>query len=508
MLCLDTNIYDKDDLVKYYQKRQVYTLHYQNGIEVRYSSDMIRNVYVKADKFEHFCSTDSGSSGAPLIDSETGNVMGIHIGYKNNINIGTILKLPLNDFYKVKNEKKNEIYLELEVKADDVNKEVYFLDNMKYTDDIVIEKKNETSLPELNINNTKLYINNKKYNYCKYFKPEKEGLYKIKIEIGIKMQDCSEMFHGCFNIIKIDLSNFNGENVINMKSMLSGCLNLKNIDLSTLVTDNVENMSYLFYDCRNLTNLDLSALNTGNVKDMSGMFCGCGVKSLNLMNFNTRNVNNMTHMFFRCLNISNLDLKSFDTRNVSDINGLFAGCKNLTNVDVSSFNTKNVFFMKCLFFNCEKITNVNLSNFNTKNVDDMSSMFQSCTNLRTVDLSSFDTTNVINMSGMFAFCKCLVNLDLSSFRTNNLIYMNDMFSGCVSLYNLNMSSFNCSNGKKLKSDGFVSILDFIRFGKMFKQCVSLTNVKKSAIDSRNPQFMDDLRHCGAKNLKIYIKKNN
>ena len=100
MLCLDTNIYDKDDLVKYYQKRQVYTLHYQNGIEVRYSSDMIRNVYVKVDKFEHFCSTDSGSSGAPLIDSETGNVMGIHIGYKNNINIGTILKLPLMIFIK------------------------------------------------------------------------------------------------------------------------------------------------------------------------------------------------------------------------------------------------------------------------------------------------------------------------------------------------------------------------------------------------------------------------
>ena len=506
MLSLDTNIYDKVNLVEHYPKRQVYILHYQNGIEVRFSSDLIRNIYENADKFEHFCSTDFGSSGAPIIDSETGNVMGIHIGHKNNINIGTILKLPINEFYTVNNEKKNQIYLELEVKVDDVNKEVYFLDNMKYTDDIVTEKKNETSLPELNRKNTKLYINNKKYDYCKYFKPEKEGLYKIKLELDIKMQDCSEMFHGCYNIIKIDLSNFNSENVMNMKYMFAGCLNLKNIDLSTLVTGNVENMSYLFYDCGNLKNLDLSALNTENVKDMSGMFCGCGSKSLNLMNFNTKNVNNMTHMFYRCLNLSNLDLKSFDTRNVSNMSGLFAGCKNLTNVDVSSFNTKNVYYMSHLFYDCEKITNVNLSNFNTKNVDNMSSMFQLCVNLRTADLSSFDTTNVINMTGMFSDCKCLVNLDLSSFRTDNLIYMQNMFTGCTSLYNLNISSFNCSNAIKLKSNDFVSILDFMT--KIFAQCLSLTNVKISAIDSRNPVFMDDLRHCGSKNLKIYIKKNN
>ena len=307
MLSIDANIYDKNNLVEFYKNRQVYILHYPKGVEVRYSSDTIRNVFEAADKFQHYCSTDSGSSGAPIIDTETGNVMGIHNGFKNNINIGTILKLPIEEFYKVNNEKKNEIYLELEVKADDVNKEVYFLDNMNYTDDIVEEKKRETSLPGLGVSDTKLYVNNKKYNYCKYFKPEKEGLYKIKLEFGIKMQDCSEMFHGCHNIIKIDLSNFNSENVINMKYMFSGCLNLKNIDLSALVTDNVENMSYMFYDCGNLKNLDVSALNTENVKDMSGMFCGCGSKYLNLMNFKTKNVNNMTHMFYRCLNLSNLD---------------------------------------------------------------------------------------------------------------------------------------------------------------------------------------------------------
>ena len=84
--------------------------------------------------------------------------------------------------------------------------------------------------------------------------------------------------------------------------------------------------------------------------------------------------------------------------------------------------------------------------------------------------------------------------------------MNGIFSGCEHLYNLNISSFNCSNAIKLKSNGFVSIFDFMM--KIFNQCLSLTNVKISAIDSRNPAFMDDLRHCGSKNLKILIKINN
>ena len=74
MLSIDTNIYATKNIVNHYKNRQVYTLHYPKGIEVRYSSDTIRNVYETEDKFYHFCSTDSGSSGAPLIDTETENV--------------------------------------------------------------------------------------------------------------------------------------------------------------------------------------------------------------------------------------------------------------------------------------------------------------------------------------------------------------------------------------------------------------------------------------------------
>ena len=43
------------------------------------------------------------------------------------------------------------------------------------------------------------------------------------------------MFYDCKTISSIDLSNFNTQNVINMKSMFYGCKSLSSIDLSNLI---------------------------------------------------------------------------------------------------------------------------------------------------------------------------------------------------------------------------------------------------------------------------------
>ena len=54
----------------------------------------------------------------------------------------------------------------------------------------------------------------------------------------------------------------------------------------------------MFSDCSSLTSLNLSNFNTNNVTDMRYMFFKCSsLTSLNLSNFNTNNVNNMEYMF-------------------------------------------------------------------------------------------------------------------------------------------------------------------------------------------------------------------
>jgi len=59
----------------------------------------------------------------------------------------------------------------------------------------------------------------------------------------------------------------------------------------------------MFSGCSSLKELNLSNFNTNNVTDMRSMFSGCSsLKELNLSNFNNNNVNDMTDMFYECSN--------------------------------------------------------------------------------------------------------------------------------------------------------------------------------------------------------------
>ena len=70
-------------------------------------------------------------------------------------------------------------------------------------------------------------------------------------------------------------------------------------------------MSEMFVGCSSLKKLNLTNFNTNNVTDMSGMFALCSsLKELNLNNFNTNKVTDMRYMFGRCLNELKLKIKS------------------------------------------------------------------------------------------------------------------------------------------------------------------------------------------------------
>ena len=62
----------------------------------------------------------------------------------------------------------------------EINKEIYYLDNIDYEDENKIKHYHD-NLRELK--DVELYINNKECEYKKYFKPEKEGEYKIRIKV-------------------------------------------------------------------------------------------------------------------------------------------------------------------------------------------------------------------------------------------------------------------------------------------------------------------------------------
>ena len=86
---------------------------------------------------------------------------------------------------------------------------------------------------------------------------------------------CINMFHNCYSIIEINLSNFDTSLVTSMYRMFSNCSQLTSLDLSNFNTSLVASMGYMFYNCEELKSLDFSYFDTSIVRTMSHMFYFC-----------------------------------------------------------------------------------------------------------------------------------------------------------------------------------------------------------------------------------------
>ena len=326
---LDTKIFQNNSN-SFYFGTSIYVLHYPGNKMALVSYDVLQKKGNEVDyEINHYCCTEKGSSGGPILSLEEQKVFGIHKSGGNfNYNKGTFLKYPVEEFIsKIKNNnnkvlKKNEIEMKINIK-EIKEKPFYFLYNTK-----------EVNFgSKLNESNVELFINEKKSIFKNYFYPEKEGIYSIKLKLETNIEDCSYMFTNCENVTYINLSSFNTEKVTNMSYMFAGCRNLTSIDLSGIDTKNVTNMSYMFSGCRNLTSIDISGFYTNNVTDITNMFSYCeNLSSINLSLFVTKNVNYMAYIFHRCINLTSIDLSGFDTKNVINMEYIFSGCYNLQNI--------------------------------------------------------------------------------------------------------------------------------------------------------------------------------
>ena len=498
---IDENLYEKE-IENYYKNESIYIINYnKNDISVVY------NIINKINKYEIFYSRylNNHDNMLPIFNLSNNKLIGIHIKNSKYYYKGLIFNFIINEFieeYKIeKNDKYvwNEIDILVKISKRDINEDIYFLD----------KENNNTVFDESNNNKIELYIKNTKKEYHKYFKPNKEGEYKIKLKFNNNLTDCNYMFANCENIIGINFILFNTKYIASMKYMFHNCKNLKCINnLLIFDTKNVVDMSNMFSFCNNLNNLDLSSFNIKKVKNMSYMFYCCyNLKNLNLFDLNNQNNINMDYIFDKChiLNIDSFNIKSinkysneidiiikveksdinnkiyfldnFDSNNNYDETKHFHdGLKELNdkNTELYINNIKykykkyfipkeeeeykikikfNINLTDCsyMFAYCNNILQINFIRFNSKYIKTMHKMFYHCENLNNLDLSSFDTKNVTDMSDMFSFCDNLNNLDLSSFDTKNVTDMSGMFSCCYNLNNLDLSSFDTKNVTNIKS---------------------------------------------------------
>ena len=69
------------------------------------------------------------------------------------------------------------------------------------------------------------------------------------------------MFHNCYSLKTIDISNLNFKRNDNLKGMFSGCYSITSIDFSN-VQPNYYQFDEIFYDCPNLNFVNFSFIRT------------------------------------------------------------------------------------------------------------------------------------------------------------------------------------------------------------------------------------------------------
>lgn len=97
-LDIDENIFD-NNYIKNYMKLSAYVLQYPKGLKSSYSVGLINDI--SDININHFCATDFGSSGSPILNLSDFKVFGIHKRRtKLKFNQGTFIKFVIEQFNK------------------------------------------------------------------------------------------------------------------------------------------------------------------------------------------------------------------------------------------------------------------------------------------------------------------------------------------------------------------------------------------------------------------------
>ena len=516
---IDPNINNQNGL-QIFENKDIYILQFPLGKGLSFSNGKVLSV--SKNIIRHNCSTQEGSSGSPIISSNSNeSIIGLHRGgFKDGANLSSsIISILKNIKEELKNNKsintgnkdnksKNFIRAEFNIKNKSKIRVINSFEENKRTNNIYYDKPSDYNNEKEIMQYCEISINKKKIDFSYFYEFDNIGKNEIIYSFSKNLTKTDFLFCDCNSLSKIDLSNFNTENVNNMRSMFEGCSLLSSINLSNFHTENVNNMCNMFKSCNSLSIIDLSNINTQNVNDMRGMFEGCSsLSNIDLQNFKTEKVTDMSDMFKYCNSLLDLDISYFNTKNLKNMRGIFKYCNSLTNLNLSYLDTKNVNNMRGMFEGCSSLSELNLFYFSTINVNDMSYMFKCCEKLSKINnLSKFNTKNVVNMCNMFDKCSSLSSIDLSYFNTQNVTNMKSMFEGCKSLKNIDLSKFNTENVTNMNCMFFgCSSLSYLNLeteifktenvtnmSDMFNGCTSLTSLNLSKFNTNNVTDMSNM----------------
>ena len=349
---IDDKLYEKESEI-YYNNESIYIMQIKKE-DILVSYGIIKEI----NKYELIYKGNIKTNYCLIFNLNNNKLIGIHKYKSNYFNKGFCFN---NIIKRIKNNINyiNEINILVDIKNEDINKKIYFIND------------DNNDLRKLNENNIDLYINDKKEKYITYIIAKNIGINKIILKFKKELHNANNMFKDCTNIIEINFFNFTTNQITNMKYMFCKCKNLKKINNLSFDTKNVESMIGIFDGCKSLNNLpDISKWDTKNVEDMKDMFNQCILleKLPDISGWNTQNVKSMSNMFRECKSLYSFpDISKWDTKNVKDMSYMFYHCSSLIDLpDYSKWDTKNVKNTRNIFSGCSSLKNIP-KNFNIDN---------------------------------------------------------------------------------------------------------------------------------------------
>ena len=160
-------------------------------------------------------------------------------------------------------------------------------------------------------------------------------------------------------------------------------------------------MREFFYNCSNLIGeLNLSKWNGSEVVDATYMFRGLRkVTKIDLTNFNPIALTEATYMFDGCSSLT--EIKFWNCNAINNVNAskMFQNTQ-LLNLDASGWKV-NLMDAQDMFRGCNKMENIDISGIDFIYNTNCQYMFTNCTKLKTLKVG-FNPENIGNTNNMFS----------------------------------------------------------------------------------------------------------
>ena len=309
---LDENILNDPGLG--YIGNSIYLIHYPsypNGTKVAVSYGVLKRSFEdKKYNFKHYCCSQYGSSGSPILNTSNYKVIGLHKQAGNNqqnYNIGVFLYNFINEFNNCFNNKEKSNIIE--------NKSIA---NVKEKSNIIENKNNINFKEKLNIIENKKIENVKEKsnnniiinNYENIITIQYRNDYgKIKLFGETFIKNNKDKCKIIFNNKEFELLSY-----LNIKD------NIDIIEIKLKIIKIITNMDHMFWGCTQLISIpDAYKLDTSHVTTMEEMFCGCISLSYlqNIDKWNLQQLKYWGYIFFCCSSLKSIStcLKAFEKYN-------------------------------------------------------------------------------------------------------------------------------------------------------------------------------------------------